>query len=262
MSATDAILRAAPGRDPGQPLVTYYDDATGERTELSATTLANWVAKTANLLRDDLMVEPGDRVAVALPAHWQTVAVALAVWDVGAVVTDSDTSTPVAVTVADAAYLERRQAAGAAPPEGEVLALSLAPLGRGLATPLPGVVDYAVEVRAHGDRFTPYQPVGDDEPALRLRETDLTVGELVARARDRSAQFGLTAADRVLSTLAWNGPADWFDGWLAVFAAGGSLVQCVNAPDADGQPVARRATAERATATIGNSVPDVRGLSR
>jgi hypothetical protein len=41
-------------RDPVRPLVTHYDDATGERVELSATTLENWVSKTANLLQDEL----------------------------------------------------------------------------------------------------------------------------------------------------------------------------------------------------------------
>ena len=34
--------------------MTHYDDATGERVELSATTLENWVSKTANLLQDEL----------------------------------------------------------------------------------------------------------------------------------------------------------------------------------------------------------------
>ncbi len=34
--------------DSGRPLVTFYDDATGERVELSVTTYANWVAKAAS----------------------------------------------------------------------------------------------------------------------------------------------------------------------------------------------------------------------
>jgi hypothetical protein len=37
----DPMLRS----DPVGPRVTYYDDATGERIELSAATLANWAAK-------------------------------------------------------------------------------------------------------------------------------------------------------------------------------------------------------------------------
>ena len=39
-------------RSAGRPVVTFYDDATGERVELSAATYANWVAKTAGLLQD------------------------------------------------------------------------------------------------------------------------------------------------------------------------------------------------------------------
>jgi hypothetical protein len=70
--------------DPGGPLLTFYDDATGERTELSAATFANWVAKSANLLADELGVGPGNRVALRLPAHWQTVVALHAIWRVGA----------------------------------------------------------------------------------------------------------------------------------------------------------------------------------
>ena len=48
------LLDAALRSDPARPLVTFYDDATGERIELSVTTYANWVAKTASLLQDEL----------------------------------------------------------------------------------------------------------------------------------------------------------------------------------------------------------------
>jgi acyl-CoA synthetase (AMP-forming)/AMP-acid ligase II len=44
--------------------VTFYDDRTDERVELSAWTFDNWVAKTANLLRDDLAVEPGSTLSL------------------------------------------------------------------------------------------------------------------------------------------------------------------------------------------------------
>src|SRR5215468_371295 len=66
--------------DPAQPLITWYDDATGDRAELSGATLANWVAKTANLLVDGGGLGPGDRAAVLLPPHWQTAAVLLGCW--------------------------------------------------------------------------------------------------------------------------------------------------------------------------------------
>ena len=65
-------VRPAPARllraDPGRPLVTFYDDATGERTELSVTTYANWVAKAASLLAEELDLERG-RPAARRPAR-------------------------------------------------------------------------------------------------------------------------------------------------------------------------------------------------
>ena len=251
MSPTTTLLRAALDRDPAGPLLTYYNDTTGERTELSATTLDNWVAKTANLIRDDLDVQPGDRVAVLLPAHWQTAAVLLAIWAVGAVACDQTAG-------AVATFCDQARVATAG--DGEVVALSLAPLGRGLDTVPPGVVDYAVEVRAHADRFVPTAAVDADSPALE-RGSDLLSGrELVARAAGRAEKLGLRAGDRVLSTLPWNGPEDWVDGWLAPLAAGASLVQCVGSNDT--ALLSRRATAERVTATIGASPPGVPGLSR
>src|SRR5829696_4614325 len=84
-----ALLADVRDRDPARPLVTFYDDSTGERVELSATTLDNWVAKTANLLQDEFDVGPGRSVAVALPVHWQTAAVLLGVWSCGAAVVDT-----------------------------------------------------------------------------------------------------------------------------------------------------------------------------
>ena len=75
----------------GSPLVTYYDLGTGERTELSGVSMANWVDKTSNLLADELGVEPGDQVDLAVaernPGHWVTLVWQLACWQVGAAVT-------------------------------------------------------------------------------------------------------------------------------------------------------------------------------
>ena len=68
-AATPATLLADAARgDSARVLLTFYDDATGERAELSVATFANWVAKTANLCRDDLGLDVGARVAIALPA--------------------------------------------------------------------------------------------------------------------------------------------------------------------------------------------------
>jgi uncharacterized protein (TIGR03089 family) len=247
--APDALLAAALVRDPAGPLLTFYDDATGERTELSATSVANWVAKTANLLRDDVGTAPGDRVAVLLPAHWQAAAILLGAWTAAAVVGTSPDGAAVAFTTGDRVP----EAAGA----GEVFALSLAPLGRGFAAgPPPGSRDYSVDVLAMGDRWSG-RPVPDAVPALDTGSGTVAAGDLVEIALRRSAELGMIAGDRVLTTLPWTSPTSWLDGLLVPLAAAASVVLVVN-PDQDTLPA--KAEAERATATLGIGVPGVRPL--
>src|SRR5207302_2027096 len=151
------MLRA----DPVGPRITYYDDATGERIELSAVTLANWAAKTGNLLRDELGGGPASRVAVLLPAHWQTAAVLLGVWWIGADVLlghpDLDMDSAADIALCTASRLDEADAAVGV--GGEVAALSLDAFGRP-APDLPvGVTDYATAVRVHGDQI-----VGEHHP--------------------------------------------------------------------------------------------------
>jgi uncharacterized protein (TIGR03089 family) len=210
----DPMLRA----DPVGPRITYYDDATGERIELSAVTLANWAAKTGNLLRDELGAGPASRVGVLLPAHWQTAAVLFGVWWIGAdVVLGNGSAADIALCTED--QLDEADATGA----GEVAVLSLDPFGRP-APDLPvGVTDYATAVRVHGDQIVPEPQPG---PALAGR----SVGEVLAACQKSATARGLTAGDRVLSTATWDGPDDVIDGLLAVLAVGGSLVQVAN-PD-------------------------------
>ena len=70
--------------DGSRPLVTFYDDATGERVELSVVTYANWVAKTAGLLEDELMIERGCTALLDLPTHWLGPVWLGALWSLGA----------------------------------------------------------------------------------------------------------------------------------------------------------------------------------
>jgi uncharacterized protein (TIGR03089 family) len=214
------------------PRITYYDDATGERIELSTVTLANWAAKTANLLRDELGAGPGSRVAVLLPAHWQSAAVLLGVWWIGAEVVlgerPADLAADLALCTRD--LLDDADAAAAG---GEVAVLSLDPFGKP-APDLPiGVTDYATAVRVHGDQAIPAQAPG---PALDGR----TVQETLTQARRSAELQGLTAGDRVISDRPWSTPQDIVDNLLAVLAAGASLVQVAN-PD-PGLMDRRRAT--------------------
>jgi uncharacterized protein (TIGR03089 family) len=224
-------------RTSARPLITFYDDATGERVELSGVSTANWAAKTANLLRDECDVEPGTTVAVMLPAHWQTAAVLLGAWWCGAEVV----SGPADLVLCDA---DRTDLALAAAPANGVVALSLDAFGKGLTGLPSGVLDFATEVRLHGDDFVPWAPVPDSAPALEGE----TVAGVLAGARIRAERLGLTAGARVLSTLDWSTPDGLGDGLLAVLAAGASLVQCRHP---DPAVLDRRAESERTTRRLG-----------
>lgn len=239
-SLLDPILRANPAR----PLITYYDDATGERIELSATTFANWVAKSANLLADECDAEPGSRIAVLLPTHWQTAAVLLAAWSCGAEVVgvgqggDRQVGIEADLVACDVGRLGA--ALDLAPPSG-VLAFSLDAFGRGLPELPAGVLDFATEVRLQGDVFVPPVPVSADLPALDGRSG----AEVLAEASARAETLGWSATDRVLSTLEWSTPDGLRDGLLAVLAAGASLVHCAH--PAGPEVLDRRFTSEKCT---------------
>src|SRR3954451_21504589 len=177
------LLIAALRRDAAAPLVTYYDDLSGERTELSATTLANWVAKTANLLQEEFDVGPGSTVAVSLPVHWQTAAVLLGVWSCGAAVLDTAGEDDDRFAEADVVLA----AADRLPPLEEqdlpeLMGLSLHPLGLGMAGYVGPARDFALEVGAHGDVIPPWQQPHPAGPGLLLGGGELTLGGLVATA--------------------------------------------------------------------------------
>ncbi|MDZ5621214.1 TIGR03089 family protein [Nocardioides sp. HM23] len=164
-----AVLADRLRREPGRPLVTFYDDETGERVELSVTTYANWVAKAGSLLVDELGLERGDTLRVDLPPHWLTPVFLGAAWSAGLVVTDADD--PAAV-VCGPDRLDRwaREAA-----ERVVLACSLLPLGVRFAAPVPtGVHDVGIDIWSQPDAFVPWDPPGDDDGAVDLAGVRLT----------------------------------------------------------------------------------------
>lgn len=228
----DPMLRA----DPVGPRITYYDDATGERIELSAATLANWAAKTGNLLRDELGAGPGSRVAILLPAHWQTAAALFGVWWIGA---EAVFAGEAEIALCTAERLDEADSAVAAS-GGEVAVLSLDPFGRPVPDLPIGVTDYATAVRVHGDQILAERHPG---PALAGRSVD----EVLADCQTSAAARDLTAANRVLSTAAWSGPAELVDGLLAVLAVGASLVQVAH-PDPSALP--RRIETEKVTRVL------------
>ncbi|WP_416563340.1 TIGR03089 family protein [Nocardia testacea] len=228
----EVVLEPILDREPAAPRVTWYDDATGARIELSGLTLANWAAKTGNLIRDEFGLTPGARVAVLLPAHWQTAAVLLGCWWAGTeVVLHADPDADLVFAAAD-----RLAETEDAP---EVAALSLDPMG-GPVRDLPiGVTDYATAVRVHGDQFLP----GGTGAAL----DGMPVAEVLTEARKSAARQGFAEGDRVLSSASWDTPAELIDGYLAVLTAGASLVQVANPDPALRE---RRVETERVTCIL------------
>ncbi len=141
MTSVGALLAAA---DPSRPLLTWYDDGTGERTELSGATVLNWVAKTANLLVDGVGAGPGDEAVVLLPPHWQTAAVLLGAWTAGL-------SVATVPGPGEVGFSTVERATELTQPDRYLLGLH--PLGLPLREVPSGYLDFAVEVRGYGDFF-------------------------------------------------------------------------------------------------------------
>lgn len=249
MNATDRtpadLLRSALAADPGRPLVTFYDDATGERVELSVATFANWVAKTANLLQGDLGAEPGDRLALLLPAHWQSAVWLLAAASVGVVVEVGGDPADTDLVVSGPDTLEEARACS-----GERVALALRPLGGRFPQPPAGFADYAVEVPGQGDRFAPFVPVDAEGPGLIVGGEELSYAQLTDRARQDAAELGLGAGARVLTGLGYDNWEGLSAGLFAALAAGGSVVLCRNLDRLPPEGLAQRVESERVTHTV------------
>ena len=227
-----ALLARLVASDPGRPRVTVYDDTDGptrgERVELSARVVANWVAKAANLLQEDLDAAPGTRVLLDLPAHWRTLYWAFAVWSVGAQVVlpgADDESADVVVTDDP----ERCAAAD------DAVLVTLAALARGASVPVPaGAVDEAKELATHGDVFVAWDEPADDQPALLGPDGVLTYAGLVPTGQGAVREHVATGEAATLLEVA-----------LRAWAGDGSVVLTRGTPDAD--TLAARLAAEGVT---------------
>ncbi len=224
--------------DPGRPLVTFYDDATGERIELSVTTYANWVAKTAGLLQDELDLQRGDSVLLDLPTHWFGPVWLGAAWSMGLrVVADPALADDARLVVCGPEGVERYAPRAARHP---VVALSLRPLGAPFAEALPsGVVDYTAVVLGQPDAFFPLDPPGPDDDAWH-GERSLVQAALVQEA------LGWSGGTRVLTDLNPCSEAGLSTVLGPLAAAGGTV--WVRHPHAEGWQ--GRAEAERADTTL------------
>lgn len=231
MTTISSLLRRAVRTRGPQPLITYYDLASGERTELSATSFTNWVDKTVNLL-DDQGLEPGEAVALSVsadhPGHWISLVWATAVLAHGGVVADTVPSR--AHVVAEVIGPELQPHTGA----DQVWACSLHPLGMGFTGDLPaGVDDYSIEVRAQPDDSMPSAATPADD-AWQDGTRTWTQADLVTRSASEQAGRRLLVLTDPGQPSRAASPLDVFAAAvLGPLAHGGSSVLVVGAGNDD-----------------------------
>ncbi len=171
--------------DSTRPRLTCYDDgpgpSAGERVELSARVLGNWVAKAGNCLQDELDAGRGTRVLLALPTHWRAFYWALAVWSVGATVrlAPSGEALPLA---ADCDVVVSDEVSVVAAAQGPSVLVSLPMLSRSHPDTPTGAVDEARELATYGDVFDPWDAAEPDDAGLLVRDVSTPHGGLVTAA--------------------------------------------------------------------------------
>jgi uncharacterized protein (TIGR03089 family) len=229
------LLQDRARAQPGTPVVTFADVRTGSRTELSAASLQNAAAKIANALRDSFDLEPGSRVGVQIPQHWQRSAWCAGVWTAGCVLVLDDAA-PVDLIVAGPS---EAVSAGAAP----VAVVSLHPLGLPLAETLPaGVEDVTLAVRQQPDAYL-YDPPTADLAALLSDGHVLTQSEVLAAARDRAERWGLVAGGRLLAAEGLDAGDAWMAALAVPLSVEGSVVLVAGDGDLDAVSAQERVTA-------------------
>lgn len=182
--------------------------------DFSAQTLENWTSKIANMLLEELDLEPDtdSRILIDLPVSWQAAVIALGAlaagipFDItdGAAATEPHADDIAVVFTSPEAYLNAAAGAVAAStPLVDTVLVTQDPFGRGVVESggeLPlGTIDFGPTVRFYGDHF-----YGTTTPLPELFPTDL-------------------GAERVLSQ-GWTDITSFQRAVLEPLAAGGSAV--------------------------------------
>ncbi len=214
------------------PLLTFYDDATGERTELSARELGGWASRAAAMLHEGYRLGPGDRAAIALPPHWQTAVVLLGAWSAGLSV-----------------QFRLWATAGLTPAEPvEAVVVSGTRLGSWLDEVPPAEHRFVLFGAAEGyrdffaelDGYPPTDVPG--RPGREATDDGTTYREWGTLARALADEVGVRAGDRVLiDAAAHEHPVTWL---LMPLSVGASIVLCANL---DAATVSDRVIAEGVT---------------
>jgi uncharacterized protein (TIGR03089 family) len=226
-----ALLAGDPtGAD--RPLLTYYDDATGERVDLPAHALGSWAGRTANLLREGCGLGAGSRAAMLLPPHWQTAAVLLGAWSTGVAVSfrlaataglppiGADADGPLDATFVSWERLD--DWLEDVPAADHNFVLGLAAAGAPMREVPDGYRDYIAEVRRYSDDPPTYLPEGTAPATF----DGTTLDQWESLAREVADIAGLRAGDRLLVDAAEHEhPVKWL---LAPLSVGASVVLCAN----------------------------------
>ena len=232
-AAAPAPFAGAAPADAGPPLLTYYDDATGERTELSATALGGWAARTAGLLHEGCGLGAGSRAGVLLPPHWQTAAVLLGAWSAGLSVSFRLWATaglpvlgPGADEPLDATFVARNRVDNwldDVPDAPHRFVLGLGPAGAEPTEVPDGYRDYLTEVRRYPENLPGYAQIGRTSAAS---VDGTTFREWGSVAHELAGRLDLRAGDRLLVDAdEHEHPVKWL---LAPLAVGASVVLCAN----------------------------------
>jgi uncharacterized protein (TIGR03089 family) len=209
--AIDLMTSLRSGHSTSPRLTWYGPDS--ERVELSGRVLDNWVAKTGNLLQDELDAEPGMRLALDLPAHWKSMIWALAAWQLGMETVLNGGEAELLVTDNPATRTGKYDA---------VIAVALPALAMRWPGELPaGVIDYAAEVRSHGDIFMAHSDPSASTCAITDREgTPYSHADLItgfSARHDDGVRLLVTAGDGLEAALA-NCLGAWHNGGSVVLA--------------------------------------------
>lgn len=218
-----ALFGAALPAEPDRPVLIYYDDFTGERTELTVRELSGWAARTAGLLHSGCGLNVGDRAAVLLPPHWLTAGVLLGAWAAGVSVSYRPWST-----------------AGLSQPHDGRLDASFVSAARvrswldnppnarhrfvlAAKEPQPGYRDFLTESKRFSDALPSYAPLRWTDAAT---SDGTTYRQWGALAGEIAGRLGLHPGDRLLVDAAsFEQPAHWL---LAPLAASASVVICAH----------------------------------
>ena len=232
----------------GRALLTYFDEATGERVELTAGELGDWAARSAALMRDGCGLRAGDRVAVLLPPHWQSAAVLRGAWASGLIVAFRPWATAGFTDDADgpfdAVFVSRqrlRSPLETVPAARHPFVVDTGPHPAG--EPPAGYRDFLAEACARSTEPPVYETVGAGQAAS---PDGTTYEQWRVIAEGIALELGLAAGDRLAVDVAVEEqPVKWL---LAPLSVGASVLLCANT---DADAFAERIAAEGVTHVLG-----------